>query len=460
MICPECKVVIPDALRFCPMCGRDVRAEVQAAAEAAEAQSQAGAPEPSEAAEEPAAAAQGAQAAASDGSAASEKSPAGEGLGKPAARLKAWFAGGKKKLLIIGGGVLAALLCAVLIPLLIHNAKQTKYNEGVTLLETGKYDEAEALFAELKEFDDSPDMVLYCRNMRDYQAAKRLMNSEQYEEAAEAFAALGAFQDAEEQGLACQDAFRYGEAEKLLEQGNYSAAGALFQSLNGYRDAAVKAEFCMGTAAYNEATAMMEAGDYAAAAERFESIPYFSDAGEKGIYCRNMDTYAEAASLFDAGEYYEAYGLFMGLEGFSDTADRMAECVQDFPSGETYHNEAFKSRSCSLAIKPPTSDGSRTYIKIYSESGELVSCLGIGEGKSGKVWLPAGSYQIKSAYGYGEWFGETDLFGDEGTYQVLEAGSTDVFELQKNYAYTLTLRSERDVSGDPVNTSNEDREDF
>ncbi len=459
MICPECKVVIPDALRFCPMCGRDVRAEVQAAAEAAGAQC--GAPEPVREAAGHADAAraapagQGAQALY-----ASEKKPANEQPGKSATRLKAWVSGGKKKLLMIGGGVLAALLCAVLIPLFVHNAKQAKYNDGVTLLETGRYAEAEAVFAELKEFDDSPDMVLYCRNMEAYQNAKRLMNGERYEEAAAAFAALGAFQDAEEQGLACQDAFRYGEAGKLLEQGSYSAAGALYQSLNGYRDSADKAEFCIGTAVYAEATGMMDAGNYEAAAERFETIPDFSDAGEKGVYCRNMAAYMQASALFDAGGFYEAYYLFMGLEGFSDSADRMAECVQDFPRGETYRNEAFKSRSCSLTIKPPASDGSRTYIKIYSESGELVSCLGIDEGKSGKVWLPAGSYQIKSAYGYEEWFGETDMFGDEGTYQVLEADSTDVFDLQKNYAYTLTLRSERDVSGDPVNTSNEDREDF
>lgn len=453
MICPECKVVIPDALRFCPMCGRDVRAEVQAAAEAAEAQSSHSAPEP--AAAEPAAAAQAAQTLP-----ASEEHPANKRPGKSGGRLKAWLAGGKKRLLIVGGGVLIALLCAVLIPLLVHNAKQAKYNEGVTLLETGKYEEAEALFAELKEFDDSPDMVLYCRNMRDYQAAKRLMNNEQYEEAAAAFAALGAFQDAEEQGLACQDAFRYGEAEKLLEQGNYSAAGVLYQSLNGYRDSAAKAEYCMGTAVYDEATAMMEAGDYEAAAERFESIPYFSDAGEKGIYCRNMDRYAEAASLFDAGEFYGAYNLFTGLVGFSDAADRMAECVQDFPRGETYHNEAYKSRNCSLTIKPPTSDGSRTYIKIYSESGDLVSSLGIPAGKSGKVWLPEGNYRIKSAYGYGEWFGETDLFGDEGTYQVLDIDSVELFKLEKNYNHILTLRSNRDITGDPVGTSEEDREDF
>lgn len=466
MICPECRVVIPDALRFCPMCGRDVRAEVQAAAEAAEAQTRQSIPESArEAVEQTGAArtapdAQGAQAADAGGGAADEEHAAGEGQSAPKPRLKTWLSARKKALLFVGGGVLAALLCAVLIPLFIHNAKQTKYNEGVTLLETGQYDEAEAVFAELKGFDDSPDMVLYCRHMQAYQAAKRLMDSGRYEEAAEAFAALGAFQDAEEQGLACRDAFRYGEAEKLLEQQDYSAAGALFESLGGYRDSGAKAQFCANTAAYNEAAEMMDAGNYEAAAERFESIPSFSDAGEQGAYCRSMFAYTQAAALFDAGGFYEAYNLFVGLEGFSDAADRMADCVQTFPQGETYHSEAFKSRSCSLTIKPPTSDGSRTYIKICSGSGELVCTLGIDAGKSGKVWLPAGSYRIKSAYGYGAWFGEADLFGDEGTYQVLEAGSTDVFDLQKNYAYTLTLRSDRGVSGDPVNTSNEDREDF
>lgn len=47
---------------------------------------------------------------------------------------------------------------------------------------------------------------------------------------------------------------------------------------------------------------------------------------------------------------------------------------------------------------------------------------------------------MKVAYGV-EWYGETDLFGENGSYHKLMNGSNDFFSLSRNYTYTLELRS-------------------
>ena len=71
--------------------------------------------------------------------------------------------------------------------------------------------------------------------------------------------------------------------------------------------------------------------------------------------------------------------------------------------------------------------------------------------------MPAGKYILKVAYGYGDWFGEKEMFGSKGTYQRLQSSDTsDIFEIG-NGDYELTLRSS---SNGNVGTKDEDRSGF
>lgn len=329
----------------------------------------------------------------------------------------------RKLLIIIAIIVVAAIACAVFIPLGIHSARQTRYNNAVTLLEGGQYQQAADEFVALGEFDDSAEMAAYCEDAMDYDAARKLMESGDYEGAIEMFAALGSFKDT----------------------------------------LTLKTE-CENTLGYQAAAALLAAGDYPAAQAAFEQLGDFNDSPAQATFCRNKISYAAAQESMAQGLYYTAWKAFDSLGGFEDAAAQRDACVQPFPAtGETFHDGNFVSSATSLIVNPPTGDGSFNYLKIYTQDGTLVSCLAIAPGASGRVDLPPGVYRIKAAYAYGDWFGDTEMFGDDGRYQVLtfDDAGTDTFEFVNNHEYTLSLRSAgADTQGDDVNTYSEDRGEF
>lgn len=370
----------------------------------------------------------------------------------------------KKKLLIFGGIALVVLLAAILIPVGIHNAKQTKYNEGASLLESGEYGEAYKVFSMLDDFDDSVDMAAYCQKGMRYRDAVTLMEEESFSEAKEGFDAISGFKDASELSKQCSQALDYEEAMSLYEEGDYAAAAAAFASAGEYRNAQKYVAECNTYVDYDRAKQLMETGEYDEAKALLAPLDsaVFTDKDALVTECENMPLYLEAKTALENDKRYTAYSLFSSLGDFKDSATLASSCKVSKPStGEIYRNSAYKGSACSLTIKPPTGDGSSTYIKIYSSDGALVSCVFINAGDKSKVNLPAGSYRLKAAYGFGEWFGEEDMFGDDGVYQLLKVSSNnEIFDLKKNYDYTLTLRSASGDTGDSVSTSNENREDF
>lgn len=371
----------------------------------------------------------------------------------------------KAKLFLIGGIALAVILAAVLIPVLLHNAKQSRYNEGVTLIENGEYAAAAEILQSLGSFDDAPEMAEYAKKGLAYADAKALMDAGSFAEAKELFEQAGGFKDAAEMAAQCRSALAYEEGQKLYAAGDYERAREAFSSAGDYKDARAMTEKCGAQADYAKALELMENGDYAAAAELLSALPTdgFDDLEELIAECENMPKYLEAEAALKDGRKYEAYQLFTALGSFRDAAQQAEKCKEAAPStGETYRNGAYKGTACSLTIKPPTSDGTSTYFKIYTQDGKtLVSCVFINKGGQTTVKLPAGSYTFKAAYGRGDWFGEKDMFGDKGTYERLKSsGTSEVFTLQKNYVYTLTLRSSRSTGGDTVTTNKENRDAF
>jgi len=411
----------------------------------------------------------------------------------------------KKKLPLILGICLAAvvLLLAILIPVLVHNSRQTKYNEGIALLENGQYAEAEAVFANLGRFEDSKDMLSYaqdgakyrdalalmesgnfadaetmfagisgfadadayadeCKKAQSYEKGLQLYDSGDYQGALDAFDAAGDYSNARSQADQAQKALNYAEGEELFAAGEYAGAADAFSAAGSFKDAQDRAAESKAYGDYELSVQLMEDGDYESAAALLEGLDseMFPDRDNLLFESQSMPVYLDAVAAMEEGRLYDAYKGFNTLGNFRDSSERRAQCVTEKPkTGELYHNDDYKGSAVTLVVKAP-SDGKSNYFKIYTSNGSsLVSVAFLNSNESVKIKLPAGDYMLKIAFSSSPWFGEEVMFGDEGTYQRLSVGGTDVFSFKKNYTYTLSLRS-GNTSGDSVGTSGEDRDNF
>ena len=87
---------------------------------------------------------------------------------------------------------------------------------------------------------------------------------------------------------------------------------------------------------------------------------------------------------------------------------------EDLPrSGELYHNPGYLSSSANFTIS--NSSANHTYVKFYSENGDLVSTVFIRKGERVKIFIPGGVYRMRQAFG-DTWYGEDDVFGPAGKY--------------------------------------------
>lgn len=315
--------------------------------------------------------------------------------------------------------VIAAI--AIIVPTSIKKSKQNKYAQAMNCLNNGEEEQAQALFESLGDFEDSAYWAEQARCAITYKDAMALMEAEDYEEARDLFATILDYEDAEELALECESWCCYEEALQLVDEGRY-----------------------------------LEAADVAMMVD-FSIIP---DAEELYETCVKQADYDIAQEYLDEGKKVEAYEIFKDLD-FKDSEEKAASCTTPDPkSGETYRNDSYKGNAVDLTVKAP-SDGSRTYVKIYTADNTLVSCLFIGKDGSAKITLPAGTYVIKSGYSFGPWFGPDDMFGDDGIYQVLTFdGDNTQIKLENNYEYTLTLRTDSSTSGDTVGSKGESRDDF
>lgn len=137
-----------------------------------------------------------------------------------------------------GVGAAAVVFVVLLVNIIIP---QVKYNNAVTLMDGGKYDEAEAAFRELGDLNDSEEKITETEqeiNAKKYDDAMSLLNVGNYEEAAAKFEELGNFSDSQEKTKEA----RYNYAVLLMDKGNYEDAAKQFSDLGEYRDSAEKIE--------------------------------------------------------------------------------------------------------------------------------------------------------------------------------------------------------------------------
>ena len=340
--------------------------------------------------------------------------------------------------LVVAAGVVAALFFI----------RANNYKKANELMATGQYAEAQAAFQKLGGYKDSENLALDCEHELMYEEAVNLMDAGQMQEARSLFSSLGDLHDSATRVKQID----YTEACDVYEEGDYATAKELFQALGGYKDSSSYVDKCQLWLDYEEAVSLMDNEEYEEAIELFERLAEkgVADSEERLGACQNFVLYNEAMDLYDSGKYYDAYVKFQELGEFENSPDMALECIQPFNSGEFYHNPGYISND--VTFKVTASTGSKyAIVKLYTADGILVCGFYIAPGKTLQTTVPVGTYKFRFAHGT-NWFGEEDLFGDDGFYADYVDGSSSTYNFKSGSTWTFTVRNSTG-NGSPVDRS-------
>ena len=134
----------------------------------------------------------------------------------------------KNKRLTVAFVLVVLIACVVGWFVVTQVIPNNKYQRAVALRESGQYDEAIAVFAELGDYSDAAQQLSETR----YQQATNLRAIGKYDEAIALFAELGNYYDAAAQVTET----KYQKATNLNAFGKYDEAYAIYVTLTGYKD--------------------------------------------------------------------------------------------------------------------------------------------------------------------------------------------------------------------------------
>ena len=159
----------------------------------------------------------------------------------------------------------------------------------------------------------------------DYKKAEELLAQGRYEEAEAAFLALGDYQDSAERAKDC----RYQQGLSLMAEGRYEEATELFKALGGYQDSTALFNDCR----YQQAMGLMDEGRFRDAESLLRKLGDYRDSAEKMAECREQirqqelaEQYQAALDEMEAGKYEDALRAFEALDGYGESAGKIEEC--------------------------------------------------------------------------------------------------------------------------------------
>lgn len=288
--------------------------------------------------------------------------------------------------------------------------------------------------------------AFFAMRASNYSKAEELFNQQDYAAAAELYESLGNYKESASRLESCNNYLAYEEAVQLMDAGDdesLAKAAELFEGLGAFQDSADLAQECRNQLDLHEAIALMEQEKYEEAEAILSDLVNTQGMDEAYGYlmdCSNAQSYKVAMEHFEAEEYGDAYSAFMALGSFKDSANMAAQCIQDLPeTGEKYHNEDYASHQCEFTID--NTGFKNTLIKLYTAGGDLVCTVFIRADESATLNLPAGTYTMNQAYG-DNWFGDTDLFGNEGRYWKCKVSGSYEFTLESGNGYTMSSQTE------------------
>lgn len=398
-------------------------------------------------------------------------------------------------LIILGSVTLIFIIAAVVLFMLFtsYRNKIEKYNKAQTLFEQGNYEEAEDLFDELGDFENSAQYAAEAEKeeemAEDYEEGKALMVAENYDAAIVAFAKLGDYKDSAALVEECKNEKAYKQAVELMNAKSYDAAIAAFTALAGYKDSDALAAQCGNAKIYDQAKGLYDGGNYAEALELFNSISDYEDSADMAVNCRrtilsiNMknamanDNYklakkllgSEDIGLAEPGEkqdleswiekvdnyraakkakkkkrFYTAYSKFKLAGNYKDAKKLAKKCIQKKPASKQIYRKPGTPSTILLNVKGSASKGACTYFKIYktgSGKDKFVSGLFIHGKATVSVRLPVGTYKMKAVTSKGKWYGTKEMFGPNADYRMLwnSSDNSSKFKLKAGSYYTLKL---------------------
>lgn len=215
----------------------------------------------------------------------------------------------RKMITVVAVIVIAAVILCVGF---VQGGKWIRYNEAMTLKESGDYAAAEDAFQKMGDYQDASEEAVECG----YLQGKKLMEDGKFDEARVLFLEAGAYRDARELILECE----YRTALELMEESSYEEAYAMFDSLGDYNDSTEQRWEClyrMGKDAY-------EQGDFESARDTLTALGEYKDA--RSLY--DSSCYEIALAAFDAGNYGTAYDALTQISNDSmDVFGMLRECA-------------------------------------------------------------------------------------------------------------------------------------
>lgn len=185
------------------------------------------------------------------------------------------------------------------------------YSKAGSMLLSGQYAEAKALFQSLGEFRDAKTMV----QESDYLLAGSMLADGKFSEAKALYQALPGYKNSATQ---VQEA-DYLLAQSLLQEGDLADAKAMFLALGAYKDA----DAMVQEADYRQADALLESGDFDGAYTLFQALSAngYRDAG---VLLQQTD-YLHADSLITSKQYEAALIVLERIKDYKDSAEKLKD---------------------------------------------------------------------------------------------------------------------------------------
>lgn len=219
----------------------------------------------------------------------------------------------KKKRRKITLAAIALALCAALVYVgVFHVLPYVNYQKAIQAMEGGKWQEAEAAFADMGDYLEAEGYVKQCQ----YLAAKDQMTSRDEQvvlAARNALSKLGEYQDAP----ALVQQADYHRAALLMDAGRLAEAREAFIQLGEYEESAAKATRC----AYLMADELLQSADYPAAREAFAALGDYEDAADKA----KQAVYLPGKAALEKGELDEALALLTQVPDYADAAELLSQ---------------------------------------------------------------------------------------------------------------------------------------
>lgn len=238
---------------------------------------------------------------------------------------------------------------------------------------------------------------------------------------------------------------KYDNAMEMFEEGSYAGAKDLFAAAKGIKDSKDYITLCKNALNFDDVISLMEAGSFTEAVSLADGLDIDSLVNLPD-YDENYEEwtrYFEAVNWLEQGHRYEAFKVFEGLGNFANSKDMAAACPLEIPGNKVlYRNELYKGASLSITIITPN-DGIYNYLKFYADNGDLMFTVFVKPNSNYNVQFPAGTFAVNMAAGTGAWYGEEDMFGDEGYYQRMSLGDNEGKVTLRSGSYRLDLRTDK-----------------